>query len=485
MEQHQTRVDRQDGAETGATRPSCWSGKYGEKHRLVRIKEFPPGIAGPKKVRICRRAEHYILQWWDKGQKRNLSERVNGDLVAAIARARQIDERLEHFRSSGLGYRKISHAALIEQYLADLRRRADGGEISPRTVERYASALVHYLAFVGQPDIQRRFPHAGGANREFALTFLAYLSTVQVLPNGHPNSRPQAMRSRDYVLDVVRGMFAWAADPDRGKQMPEGFRNPFVGRGRGRRAASIAQVGEPDITTAMAVDFIKACDAYQLRLFALLVLYGLRAAEPCMLFHEHLRQDWLSVVCLPGLAYETKGRRDKWLPVVPGLLALLEPPPGFAATSLLYHRRRVLSGAEKAPLLGASLEDLAREFQRRCAAEVCRTAADRRHVRDDVLHDAGGITYDHIVGEFGKIAGKLGWPRSATIKDFRHLFATSLENAGMPEAYRKFLMGQSPGRAAIVAYTHLNEVRARFDEAVERSLRPLVDAVMQRSAELR
>jgi integrase len=451
----------------------------------VRITNFPFGIEAPRRVRIYHRLDHYVLQWWDRGARRTLSDRVNGDLVAAIARARQIDERLDHFKSSGLGHRKIGHQALVDQYLADLRRRADAGEIGPRTVERYSSALKHYLTFVGQPEVQRQVPHAGGVNREFALAFMAYLNAAEVLPNGHPNSRPQAMRSQAYVLDVVRSVFAWAAAPDRGKLLPEGFRNPFVGRGHGRRGASIAQVGEPDITTAMAVGFLKACDAYQLRLFAPLALYGLRAAEPCMLFHEHLGQDWLSVVCLPDLAYETKGRRDKLLPVVPGLLALFEPSPGLTATGVLYQRRRVLSGAEAAPLLGASLRGLAREFQRRCAASAIRTIADRRGVRDDVLHDAGAITYDHIVGEFGKIAGKLGWPQSATIKDFRHLFATGLENAGMPEHYRKFLLGQSPGRAAIVTYTHLNAITQHFEEAVMRQFQPVVEAVMQRSAELR
>jgi hypothetical protein len=56
----------------------------------------------------------------------------------------------------------------------------------------------------------------------------------------------------------------------------------------------------------MAVKFIEACDAYQLRLFGLLAIYGLRASEPCLLFHEHLRGDWLDVPCLPELGYYTK-----------------------------------------------------------------------------------------------------------------------------------------------------------------------------------
>ena len=78
-------------------------------------------------------------------------------------------------------------------------------------------------------------------------------------------------------------------------------------------------IGEPDITVDMAVEFLEACDAYQLRLFGPMAIYGLRASEPCLLFHEHLRGDWLDVPCLPELAYYTKGRREKRLPIIPGL----------------------------------------------------------------------------------------------------------------------------------------------------------------------
>ena len=64
---------------------------------------------------------------------------------------------------------------------------------------------------------------------------------------------------------------------------------------------------------------------------------------------------------------------------------------------------------------------------------------------------------------------------------FGHLVATCMENAGMPEHYRKFLLGQSPGRAAIVTYTHLNEIRQRFEETIEKSLQPLIDAIDRRT----
>ena len=72
--------------------PGSWSLRYGAKHQLHRIAEFPSGIIPPEHVRLYYRNDHYVLQWWDPAAKANLSDRVDGDLVAAITRARQIEE---------------------------------------------------------------------------------------------------------------------------------------------------------------------------------------------------------------------------------------------------------------------------------------------------------------------------------------------------------------------------------------------------------
>jgi len=181
----------------------------------------------------------------------------------------------------------------------------------------------------------------------------------------------------------------------------------------------------------------------------------------------------------------TKGRRDKQLPLISPLDSLLTMNAALSGKQgLLFLRRDILSGRETAPLVGMLLAELAQEFHRRCTNQNVRSAAERQQVRDKILHDAGGISYDHIMTEFNKVARALDWPRAATLKDFRHLSATCLENAGMPEHYRKFLMGQSPGRAAIVTYTHLNEIRQRFDEAIEKSFGPIVEAIARRTSEL-
>jgi hypothetical protein len=59
-----------------------------------------------------------------------------------------------------------------------------------------------------------------------------------------------------------------------------------------------------------------------------------------------------------------------------------------------------------------------------------------------------------------------------------------MNNAAMPEGYRRYLMGQSPGKAAILAYTHLNELERHYAEAVRREWRPLIEAINHRVTEL-
>jgi integrase len=415
--------------------------------------------------------------------KKTINERVNGDLLDAIARARQIESRLENSKRSGHGDRKLAHEALLDRYLADLGRRADAGQIAVTTVERYSSALEHYRAFVGEPAQQKAFPYAAGANRDFQLAFGAYLEKLTVAPNGHRHARRRPLRSPELVLGAVRAMFAWAADPDRGNLLPVEFRNPFQQADRSRRSPAIDPFGQPDITRSMVIGLFRACDAFQLPLFTALTLFGLRAAEPVCLFREQIEGDWLKVTCLPSLDYLTKGHRDKRFPIPPNLRHVLIPT-GADQEGLLFIRRETGFGSRKAPLYGASLADLCDEYQRRCRLRAASSAVGRQTIRDEILRAAGGLNYDQIQHEFQGLARQLGWPRQATLKDLRHLFSTALENSGVAEFYRRYLMGHALGKTPIVTYTHLNQLQSQFQKALDQDLAPIVDAVARRACDL-
>ncbi|QDU21813.1 site-specific integrase [Urbifossiella limnaea] len=469
----------------GDTTPSgqhSWTDRYGEKHRWERLDSFPPGLSPPRKVRIYRRGTHHILNWWDPAARKNLSERVEGDLLAVLVRARQVDDRVTGLRSGGVPKpRRLGHDELVARYLDDLRRRADAGVVDPATVARYRAALGHYRAFCEQTTIDRVYPSPALVNRDFQLSFTAFLANREVGGNGRAGAAGRPLRSHRYVLDVVRGVYEWALDPARGGLLPEGFRSPFLKGGARTPPPHGDPLAEPDITSPMAVEFINACDHHQLRLFVPLLLFGLRAAEPCTLFAEHLTADWLKVPCIPELDVLTKGRRDKRFPLLADLGPFWADLRGGRGHGLLLERRRVVHGVVDAPLYRAPLPELIAEYRRRCEKLNEQSAAERARTRDRLLRDAGGIGYDDVRGEFAGLATRLGWPRAATVKDLRHLFATTMNNAAVPESYTRYLMGHAPGRGvALNSYLHLNNLAGHYTEAVRKEWGGLVEAVLGR-----
>jgi len=461
--------------ENDATGPT-WSEQYGERHKLLRIREFPPGIAPPKKVRLYFRAGHYVLQAWDPATKRTISDRVDGDLLAALIRAREIDERILNYRRSGIGNRRLRHGEVVDRYLADLHHRAEAGEIDPKTIQRYADALRHYLAFAARPEHAGRYPNVERIDRSFQLALAAFVRTSQVTANGRNRGRRRPMMRADYVLDVVRAMYCWAADPQRGNLLGDGFVNPFLRPAGCRRILQIDPTAEPSITLPMAAEFLAHCDAWQLPIFAGLLLWGLRPSDLSWLFREELTAGWVAVRCRPELEYSTKGRRDKRVPTL-SQLSDLWTFSGGPGQGVVFHARQ--ANSERSP----PLKEMAADFHQR--TQNVSSVVQRRVIRDELLRDSGGLTYDHVEGEFHRMAKCLQWSRSATLKGFRHLVATTLENGGMPEFYRRFLMGQSPGRSAIVTYTHLNQLRRQYEQVACSELSGVIEVIQQRWMDLK
>lgn len=289
------------------------------------------------------------------------------------------------------------------------------------------------------------------------------------------------MRGQRYVLDTVRAMFHWAADAERGNLLPAGFANPFRRSNSADDRGCAQGIFQPDITTEMAVDLLSLCDAFQLPIFATLVMHGLRPGELGWIFGEDMSDGWIHVVGHSELSYKTKGRRDKQFPMLDCLRMVWPHEVRLTGQGLLFHRRM---GGKLPSLISASKQALAERFQLDGRGNSIHSAAQRRRARDSVLDDAGQLTYDHIRAEFSKLAKQLHWPQAATVKDFQHLFATGLENAGVPESYRRFFMGHAPGRAAIVTYTHLNKLREHFLRAMDSEFSLLVAAIKRRAEEL-
>ena len=253
---------------------STWTSRYGARHRMRRVTNWPAGIDPPKRVRIYWRRDHWLLQWWEPKQRKNVAESIDGDLISAIGRAREIERRLEQFSRSGHQSGRIQHGDLVDRFLADLGFRANAGEIEPSSVRRIASAPAHYKTFTAQPQVNRRYRFIVGVDRTFAQELMAF-STVPTRAGAATSSPRRSLQDPSNVLGAARAMYAWAADPDRGALLPDGFRNPFHKVGSNRILA-VDPLGEPDVTLHMAVEMLQHSDAHQLRLLGPILFFGLR-----------------------------------------------------------------------------------------------------------------------------------------------------------------------------------------------------------------
>ena len=487
MEQAKPTNTRPDVARPVAEpRRSVWLERYAAKHRLRRVRDTPAGIRLPRRVRLYARGDHFLLQWWDKREKRTLNERVEGDLVAAISRTGRltsgwrISSPPAESRGSAImprwwrgSWRTFggapTPARLTSRPCAGIRPPCGGTSCRLSSSPASASATVTWAPWIGNSTLALR----------------RHLNHVQVSPNGHPHAKPRPLKRPAFILDVLRAMLEWAADPERGDLLSEGFRNPFARRLRKSRQVANDLLKEPDITAAMAAELMKACDRFQLAIFAPLALFGLRPGEIGWLFREYVKDDWIDVPCNLDLDYVTKGRREKGFPLSEALCSLWRCER--SKTGLLYLNRQSRKAANARRRSPASPW---RTWWTSIAAVAAQggpmNAERRRKIRNALMKEAGQLNYDHVEAEFRKLSQRLAWPAHATLKDLRHLFSTCLENAGVPQFYRCYLKGQSFGRSPIVTYTHITEdqVRKHYAAALQGELAAVVDAIQNRATEL-
>ena len=75
--------------------------------------------------------------------------------------------------------------------------------------------------------------------------------------------------------------------------------------------------------------------------------------------------------------------------------------------------------------------------------------------------------------------------KSATLKDLRHLFLTSMNNAGMSDSYRQYFAAQAQTQAAVSRYTHLDALREQYLPAVHKQFAPVLEVLERRTRTLK
>jgi integrase len=393
------------------------------------------------KVRAYRRGQVWYLCYREQGRRRQ--PRIGPDQVLARQTASEINAQLEVGIPSALGFEPMSLTEVRRQWLdhhEHIRRS------SVRTIERYRAATNHLLRFITDVRPIRRVSDFRATHAE---EFVRYLRSIKVSPNGHANATKRRLRDNSvkYVLETCSTLINYAQQH---RHLSPYAENPF-------RTIEIGRIPVEDAKPIVVFSpvqertFFDACDDWQLPLFLLMLLTGLRPGE---LTHLLLPDDldlsagWLHVRNKPALGWQVKTRSERDIPLQPILMEVLKRLVGSRKTGPVFCQRRCRNGFVP-PLAGLAAARLVRETQQRVAAlerpdsgELCRQ--QKLAVAKKVWRDMGAIREDWVRIEFMQVTQAIGLSCVTAPKTFRHTFATILQDANVDPLIRNELMGHSP-----------------------------------------
>jgi integrase len=232
--------------------------------------------------------------------------------------------------------------------LGDLAKRwidhhEHGRNSSLATVRRYRTAVQHLLNFESAA-FGPRYSHELAAD-----SFVRYLRTTQVSPNGHPNTSRRQLRENGirFIIEACRSMFNFAASR---RLVPPYYKNPF---------SMIANEASrhPDAKTVhvfsanQATRFLEACDSWQFVIFFTLATTGLRPGELIHLLVEDLdfENGLLRIRSRPSLGWHIKTRCDRAVPIFEEFIKLLRRMLNGRESGVVFRRKRFCDNS--APIL--------------------------------------------------------------------------------------------------------------------------------------
>lgn len=308
---------------------------------------------------------------------------------------------------------------------------------SPLTVRRYRTASAHLLRFVTKNCSTLKTTQFSAQHAE---QFVRYLRAVRVAPNGHPNAqrRPLLDNGVRYVLETCRSMFAFAFSR---RHLSPYADNPFSDLNLDRMPVDDARpivLFSPDQEQA----FLTECDEWQMPIFLMLMLTGLRPGE---LTHLLLPDDIdlaAGVVRIrnkPQLGWQVKTRNERDVPLAAPLVEVLRSTVIQQRTTGPVFRRRRFFHNEEPAFGGLSMNAMENEL----VARLGRAATDRSallNASKSLWRDVGAMRTDRIRLEFMRITKRIGLPAVTAPKTLRHLFATGLQDSNVAPLIRCEIM---------------------------------------------
>jgi integrase len=341
------------------------------------------------------------------------------------------------------------------------------------TVARYASATLYLENFTRDQKIV-------DAAAVSAAAFVASLRSIEVSPNGHPNTARRRLADKGvrYIVECCRSLYRFGID--NGVLSP-GTSNPFA---RARTVHVRIRDAKPIFVfdAEQELAFLTAARPWSFGVQFALAKTGLRPGELVHLLIEDidLTGGWLLVRGKPELGWTTKTATDRRVPLLPELVAVLRTLINGRREGVLFLRERFAIQQSPPPQLSGGRAELAAAARRRLLAareRAGRTLTRREEARvyEQVWQDAGAIPVDRVRTSFIRAARAAGIAGATCPKSWRHTFATLLQQANVDLLVRQETLGHKPagaGRSALGmtgTYTHTTPQFQR--QEIERALR--------------
>ena len=392
------------------------------------------------KVRGDLRGNIWYLTYQENGRRQR--PRVGPHLKEAKQLASQVNSQLELGSPSLLSFESLLLEVLQLRWLEHHEHVLRS---SLQTINRYRTATEHLLRFVEKTNAPYTTSHFRTVHAE---QFVRYLRTIEVSPNGHPNSpkRPLLDKGVKYILQCCRSLFNFA---QKHRYLSPYAANPFSSLDLDRIPVENSKKVRL-FTSEQEEQFLNACDEWQLPIFATLMMTGLRPGELSHLLLPEdldLQEGILYIRNKPELDWRVKTRNEREIPLVPPLIKLLRLTIDGRSTGLVFLRRSFCRGSQPLHSLPTK-ESMTVEFTRRMNQSVSREGSllsrkERSRIARIAWRDAGLIKTEIIRKEYMRITKWIGCPEMTAPKMLRHLFATTLQEGNVDPLVRCELMGHS------------------------------------------
>jgi hypothetical protein len=444
--------------------------------------------AGGKRIYIWRRGTKYLAR--GRFQGRYFGETL-GDEPAATTKLRRLLTTIEDgaYRPPSEAHRRhladgpvprLTFRQLADEFLAAKRK-----QVGAQTAADYRARLAPLLVFAELPVNRKQWPLAADIGTAFVSEAKSYLYTHRTTRNGRPGGEPRPLSSRQIVnvMETLRAMLSWAADP-RNNRLPPGWVNP-VTRGLVGTPPAKDPFRRDPLPLDLRVRLVGLMDAWQLCTLLPSMTLPMRPDEATGLLIDDVdfgNAELLFGANLSGVNF-TKKKVAFRLPFPVELRPVLRAAVGGRTGGPLLRTRRAI--ATVAPPGIASIADLKTRFDQQVLAArsgTVQTDHDRKLLFRRLLRELGGVTEDAMNREFKSLLAAAGVGTGATLYTLRSSVTTTMSTGAKLAHLELTYLTSHSTRDILTRYTSLDvhgEMRKYFDH-----IRPLLEAVDRRCGEL-